>query len=277
MQEFESTLASLKNKRRRDDNESTEIDEILAKLESDMRMACMEDAEANKNGRAATSKLKMLNRVLAVLEKSVWHDQIMENELLGAVRMWLEPLPDGSLPSLDIRRNLLFALNKMPITTEYLRESRIGRVVMFMYKCEKEVPELRKMAGELINKWSRPILARAGRSTNVLDLLPTSPVEGPRPMADEGFVHALRSCASESFFRSRNRVGDRGYVTKRAVIPQVIRSEFKVVPKSVVDFDDMKSKSESGFRNISQQLNKSRIKVDRKLNKISVQGRDKAF
>lgn len=40
-------------------------------------------------------------------------DAILDNQLLDMVRLWLEPLPDRSLPSLDIQNELLDALDKV--------------------------------------------------------------------------------------------------------------------------------------------------------------------
>lgn len=114
MREFEDTVASLKPKRRKnEDFESTDMDDAIAKLESDMRNACADDIEANRRNEPATAKLKMLSRVVGFMEKSALHETMMENDILSATRMWLEPLPDGSLPALDIRRQLLQILSKV--------------------------------------------------------------------------------------------------------------------------------------------------------------------
>ena len=46
----------------------------------------------------------------------------------------------------------------MPIATDHLRESRLGRVIMFMKLCPRELPELRKQAAQLIRKCYRYLL-----------------------------------------------------------------------------------------------------------------------
>ena len=43
----------------------------------------------------------------------------------------------------------------------------LGKVIMFLAKCPREVPEVKKMALHLINKWIRPIL---NQSMNYKDL-----------------------------------------------------------------------------------------------------------
>ena len=58
---------------------------------------------------------------------------------------------------------MLRLLARLPIDTgledirERLKVSGIGRVVMFLYKLEEETKANRKVAGELIRNWSRPI------------------------------------------------------------------------------------------------------------------------
>ncbi|KAJ3112356.1 Transcription factor iws1 [Phlyctochytrium bullatum] len=65
----------------------------------------------------------------------------------------LEPLPrDGSLPNLDVQTALLTTLTKMPIRTEHLRESKIGRVIMFYSKCDRVVAPLKKIVNELLGR-----------------------------------------------------------------------------------------------------------------------------
>lgn len=38
---------------------------------------------------------------------------LLDKGLFDAIRMWLMPLPDGSMPSLKIRETLLAALNEV--------------------------------------------------------------------------------------------------------------------------------------------------------------------
>ncbi len=47
------------------------------------------------------------------------------------MRQWLEPLPDGSLPNFNIRRDFIDILGQLPIESEDLKESGIGRVVRY--------------------------------------------------------------------------------------------------------------------------------------------------
>ncbi len=136
-------------------------DEEVVQLRDRMRDAAEKDKEANVDKKVATHKLRMLPEVEGVLRKSSLYGAILDNNLLGSIRAWLEPLPDKSLPALNIQRVLFGVLGKLPIETEHLRESGVGKVVLF-YKKSKKPEELIKIQAErLIAEWSRPIIKKS--------------------------------------------------------------------------------------------------------------------
>lgn len=87
---------------------------------------------------------------------------IIDNNLLEGVRRWLEPLPDKSLPALDIQKEFFPILRKMEfIDTNVLKESKLGRVVIFYTKSRKVTSDISRMANDLVSAWSRPIIKRS--------------------------------------------------------------------------------------------------------------------
>lgn len=59
--------------------------------------------------------------LIAQLDSKRIQDNILDNQLLDAIRVWLEPLPDRSLPSLDIQSQMLDALDSVRnIITNYI-------------------------------------------------------------------------------------------------------------------------------------------------------------
>lgn len=87
---------------------------------------------------------------------------MIDNNLLEAVRRWLEPLPDRSLPALNIQRELFSTIRKMEfIDSSVLKESGLGRVVLFYTKCKKVTPDIARIANDLVSMWSRPIIKRS--------------------------------------------------------------------------------------------------------------------
>lgn len=98
------------------------------------------------------------------------HEIFLDSGILTAVRLWLEPLPNRSLPAVHLRRTLLELLREMPIETDHLRESQIGRIIMFFSRRSREAPDISRLAKDLVSRWSRPIIG------DRMDL-PSSPIE----------------------------------------------------------------------------------------------------
>jgi len=155
--DFISSLKAGKGKRKKDDIGIDQI-ETINDFKIKMDLAFEEDRAANQKGQPALSKLKMLGEVTEALDKKQLHTTYIENDLLPIIKKWLDPLPDRSLPNMKIRENLLRALMKFPpIDADELKDSGLGRVVMFLSKHPNETPQNKKVARMLIERWARPI------------------------------------------------------------------------------------------------------------------------
>lgn len=151
-------------KRRRNNNDvdlEAMQDEMIAALKNRMKQAAYDDVECINEKKPATHKLKLLPKVKDTLIKANLYDSILDNNMLEAVRIWLEPLPDASLPSYEIQRTLLTELIKMPIKTIHLRESGLGKVILFYQQSAKVDSGLKRIAEKLIGDWTRPIMGRS--------------------------------------------------------------------------------------------------------------------
>jgi transcription factor SPN1 len=173
-----------------------------------MEEAAEQDYNAISNSLPATHKLALLPQVEAVLNKSTFHQAILDKVLIGTMRLWLEPLPDRSLPAYSIQRVLLSSLQKIPITKEHLLESAIGKVVMFYRNSPRVEPSIRKIADSLWVEWSRPILRK---SANYRD----------KRVA----TAAYNSSMALPVFKNTG-----GEDPKRTVIPRTIHSTFEIAP-----------------------------------------------
>ena len=167
-EKFERALKRPKISRRKDEHDLTnDDDEMIQILKQQMDAAAKKDAELIENGSGiAINKVKLLPKVRDVLSKVNLAEVILDNNLLAEVRQWLEPLPDASLPSYEIQKTLFTALLKLPINTNHLRESGIGKILLFYQKSKRVEPKIKRVADKLISDWTRPII---GASDNYRD------------------------------------------------------------------------------------------------------------
>lgn len=238
--EFDSVVASFKGKRNKNDYDEAEADEMIIAVAREMKDAAVKDLEANNSQQPAMSKLKVLPKVTDLLKKSYLYEQMLENDILEPIKLWLEPLPDGSLPSINIRKLMFEVLPKMPISIEQLRDSRLGRVVMFYSKCEQETNDIRRKAGELINLWSQPLLQHVRRMKAAEARIDEQDLSTPAPNVTSS-VHAR--------------------------IPQPMRTTYSVQPRSNAVINESKGKVDSKFLIIlaREQVQKVRTKIQAQL------------
>ncbi|KAK6341046.1 Transcription factor iws1 [Orbilia brochopaga] len=149
-------------RKRKPDGDSTYYDEVVAELKNRMKMAAKHDADDKDAGRPATRKLKMLPEVLSAFRQKELRQSIADSNLLEAVRFWLEPLPDKSLPAYDIQRDLFQMLLDMPeIDYDMLRLSGLGKLLNFYIRDARPQQHIRLTAQKLYENWSRPILEKS--------------------------------------------------------------------------------------------------------------------
>ncbi|KAF8071879.1 transcription factor iws1 [Lyophyllum atratum] len=165
--QIEAILKTKKSSRRGKKKANEEVldsfaDDEVARLRETMNAAADEDQRANMEKLPALSKLKLLPEAMDTLQKASLAQSMIDNNLLEAVRRWLEPLPDRSLPALNIQREFFAILRKMEfIDGAVLKESGLGKVILFYTKCKRVTPDISRMARELVSAWSRPIIKRS--------------------------------------------------------------------------------------------------------------------
>ncbi len=132
-----------------------------------MIAAAETDGELVRQGQPAAQKLKMLPEVVSLLNRNTYVQSILDPEmnLLEAVRFFLEPLSDGSLPAYNIQRELFAALAKLPMNKDALISSGIGKVILFYRKSKRPEPAIKRQATKLMEEWSRPILGKTDDHT----------------------------------------------------------------------------------------------------------------
>ncbi|KAJ2549347.1 Transcription factor iws1 [Coemansia sp. RSA 1878] len=145
-------------RRKRTDEDDASVDEAIVELRKRMRDAAYRDIDDNKDRLPAVHKLSMLPDVIEELSKTHLNEAFLDNNIVDSIRLWLEPLDDGSLPSLDIQNAMLNILKRLPIRRDHLRESGIGKIILFMSKCARISETNRRVCEQFIQQWSRMVL-----------------------------------------------------------------------------------------------------------------------
>ncbi|KAF2016585.1 hypothetical protein BU24DRAFT_451083 [Aaosphaeria arxii CBS 175.79] len=238
----EATKGSSSRRRKKGDIDLEQMaDQEIEEMRKRMSAAAEADNEGRQRGEPARHKLKLLPEVVTILNKSTLKENIVDPEtnLLEAVRFFLEPLSDGSLPAYNIQKELFAALGKLPVNKDTLVASGIGKVIMFYIKSKRPELGIKRQAERLFTDWTRPILRRTDdyrkKEFQQADYDPTRlPVRNSQPGGSQAAAAAARAKALEAprvFQRARMEAGPTTYT---------------VVPKSNVIYNDQANKRSGG-------------------------------
>ncbi|XP_069578735.1 protein IWS1 homolog isoform X2 [Brachyistius frenatus] len=306
MSDFDIMLAKRKamnsRKRRHRDGGTfiSDADDVVSAMITKMNEAAEEDRTLNSQKKPALKKLTLLPQVVMHLKKQDLKETFIDSGVMSAIKEWISPLPDKSLPALRIREELLRILQELPsVSQETLKHSGIGRSVMFLYKHPKESRSNKDLALKLINEWSRPIfgltsnykgMTREERQQRDLDqqmpqrrrLSQPQKVERAEspdvfsPPTSSGGQTPRRDLEKQLTGEEKAlRPGDPGFCA-RARVPMPSNKDYVVRPKWNVEGDS----SRSGYKKATSLLekHKRRFAEQRKMNrpqgavKISIEG-----
>ncbi|KAI9252148.1 hypothetical protein BY458DRAFT_559300 [Sporodiniella umbellata] len=261
--QFAKALSSGKKKKKRRDGEDIEhaMDDELSDLKDRMKNACEKDTISNGNRQPALTKLKMLSEVTSTLTNKHLQDLILDNGLLEVIRLWLEPLPDRSLPSLDIQVAMIDILDRLPISGEHLRESGVGKIVYFYTKSPRIEQSIKRKADQLVAKWSRLVIKR---SVNYKERR-----HAVQELRHEDMVQKRRKYKQEEPEEEAN--GGRMHVR----IPQAVAADYDIVPQSVIRTDSNRaSKADTTFKRLNNTMRSIKTGPKRTTPKVAIEGKD---
>ncbi|KAF5205331.1 Transcription factor iws1 [Thalictrum thalictroides] len=269
-------------KRKRRDGQKTSADvaaEISMYVEGVIAMlevATEEDAQLNRQCKPAVNKLKNLPLLTEVLLKKHLQEEFLDHDVLGLLKSWLEPLPDGSLPNVSVRTAILEILSDYPIDVgqynrrEQLKKSGIGKVIMFLSKTDEEIVPNRKLARALVDKWSRPLYNKSTRFDQ--EMRSSSMIHDEKPLSKKpASTKVLVLKDNDIDLSAKKETGKpssrREYVTK----PEALALDFTVRPLSKINLDMIRERSKNAMQDdVRSRLNK-KMKSQTKSRKTTLQ------
>ncbi|XVE65352.1 hypothetical protein DITRI_Ditri07aG0174100 [Diplodiscus trichospermus] len=273
-------LFKMGKKRKKNEKSPAEIALLVESVMAELEVTAEEDAELNRQGKPAVNKLKKLPLLTEVLSKKQLQPEFLDHGVLTLLKNWLEPLPDGSLPNINIRAAVLKILTDFPIDLEQhdrreqLKRSGLGKVIMFLSKSDEETTSNRKLAKDLVDKWSRPIFNKSTRFEDMRNIdddrvpLRRPAVKRPANRAasmesrdgdfDLDISRDHKSGRSSGQNASRSESSSRLHASR----PEATPMDFVVRPQSKIDPDEVRARAKQVVQD------QRRLKMNKKLQQL---------
>ncbi|KAL4334822.1 hypothetical protein GQ457_07G011980 [Hibiscus cannabinus] len=274
-------LFKMGKKRKKNERSPAEIALLVESVMAELEVTAEEDAELNRQGKPAINKLKKLPLLTDVLSKKQLQPEFLDHGVLTLLRNWLEPLPDGSLPNINIRAAILQILTDFPIDLEQhdrreqLKRSGLGKVIMFLSKSDEETTSNRKLAKDLVDKWSRPIFNKSTRFEDMRNVdddrvpMRRPPVKRPANRAasmssrDGDFdLDITRDHKSSRSLSGQNSSRSESSSRQHASRPDATPMDFVVRPQSKIDPDEIRARAKQVVQD------QRRLKMNKKLQQL---------
>ncbi|KAI3706918.1 hypothetical protein L6452_25002 [Arctium lappa] len=257
-------------KRKKNEKSAAEIALLVENVMAELEVVAEEDAELNRQSKPAINKLKKLPLLTDVLAKKQLQLEFLDHGVLTLLKNWLEPLPDGSLPNINIRAAILKILTEFPIDLEQydrreqLKKSGLGKVIMFLSKSDEETTNNRKLAKDLVDKWSRPIFNKSTRFEDMRNFEDErTPFRRPsmkKPMNKASGMQSRDDDLDLAEYSQEQKSGNSSSrLTSR---PEAMPLDFVVRPQSKIDPDEIRARAKQVVQD------QRRLKMNKKLQQL---------
>ncbi|KAG7952624.1 hypothetical protein I3843_12G068400 [Carya illinoinensis] len=241
-------LFKMGKKRKKNERSPADIALLVENVMAELEVTAEEDADLNRQGKPA------------VLSKKQLQQEFLGHGVLNLLKNWLEPLPDGSLPNINICAAILNILTDFPIDLEQydrreqLKKSGLGKVIMFLSKSDEETTSNRKLAKDLVDKWSRPIFNNTTRFEEMRN------VDDERANKPAGIESGDGDLDLDEF--SRERKSGQSSSRLHATRPEATPLDFVVRPQSKIDPDEIRARAKQVVQD------QHRLKMSKKLQQL---------
>uniref|UniRef100_A0A7N0TYU6 TFIIS N-terminal domain-containing protein n=2 Tax=Kalanchoe fedtschenkoi TaxID=63787 RepID=A0A7N0TYU6_KALFE len=282
-------LFKMGKKKKKNERSAAEIALLVENVMAELEVTAEEDAELNRQNKPAINKLKKLPLLTDVLMKKQLQQEFLDHGVLTLLKNWLEPLPDGSLPSINVREAVLRILTDFPIDLEnesrrdQLKRSGLGKVIMFLSKSDEETTSNRKLAKDLVDKWSRPIFNKSTRFEDMRNLEEDrAPYRRPAAKKSSHKSGGLESRDDDLDLPRHSQGSKQGESSARSLTtrPEAMSLDFTIRPQSKIDPEAVRARAKQNQQDQRRmKMNKKlqQLKAPKKKNlqasKISVEGR----
>ncbi|KDP26257.1 hypothetical protein JCGZ_22441 [Jatropha curcas] len=152
-------------------------------------------------------------------------------------------------------------LKKSPLLTEFpidleqydrreqLKKSGLAKVIMFLSKSDEETRSNRKLAKDLVDKWSRPIFDKSTRFEDMRNINDDRAFRRPtirRPVNNSTLMECTDGDLDLDI--SRKRRSGQSSLRQRASRPQATPLDFVVRPQSKIDPEEIRARAKQVLR-----------------------------
>lgn len=276
-------------KKKKTEKSAAEIALLVENVMAELEVVAEEDAELNRQSKPAINKLRKLPLLTEVLSKKQLQLEFLDHGVLTLLKNWLEPLPDGSLPNINIRAAILKILTEFPIDLdqydrrEQLKKSGLGKVIMFLSKSDEETTSNRKLAKDLVDTWSRPIFNKSTRFEDMRNYEDErTPIRRPSMKKPMHKASGMQSRDDDLDLAEYSQEPKSGNSSSRlhASRPEAMPLDFLVRPQSKIDPDEIRARAKQVVqdqRRLKMNKRLQQLKAPKKkqlqATKLSVEGR----
>ncbi|KAL6127667.1 hypothetical protein ACLB2K_071030 [Fragaria x ananassa] len=153
---------------------------------------------------------------------------------------------------------------------DQLKQSGLGKAIMFLSKVDQETTSNRKLARELVDKWSRPLFNKSTRFGDMRNVEEENRVPFRRPSvssSSSGMEHRDGDLdLNDEFSRKRKSTSS----SRQIIRPEASQMDFTVRPEPKID------PYETRARNKEAKHDQRRMRMNKKLRQLKAQNKKQA-